>query len=196
MQSVVIYPSSSPHTWFDYWIVKILAYSCWYQHAWWWRDEPCKWIIDLLLMFRRRIIQLPLCHFNELIIIPLVHSNGSWCLKDVRVDWKTKVVCNDHTIKFILFSARDLPPFSDCRQLYYAECSPSRAHINVCDLAAVSCRSSAFAVPMGCVTSLAVDQRDRRVYWTDGKRGVLMSANVYGEQIRPIRLVVGLNTWI
>jgi len=49
------------------------------------------------------------------------------------------------------------------------------------------CSTVPFGAPHGCVTSLTVDVAEQRVYWSDSERGIISSADVTGQQIRPIR---------
>ena len=81
------------------------------------------------------------------------------------------------------------------RRLYFSDCSMSNPHIGICDLAAHNCLGSAFPVPVRGVTSLIVNQRDQRVYWTDAKKGVISSASMGGDQIRLLRSVSAEGTF-
>jgi len=54
-------------------------------------------------------------------------------------------------------------------------------------MAVATCSTISFGAPHGCVTSLAVDVADQRVYWSDSERAVVSSADATGQDIRPIR---------
>ena len=74
-----------------------------------------------------------------------------------------------------------------CSRLYYSDCSRGFPHIGICDMAVATCSTISFGAPHGCVTSLAVDVADQRVYWSDSERAVVSSADATGQDIRPIR---------
>ena len=74
-----------------------------------------------------------------------------------------------------------------CRRLYYSDCSRSFSHIGICDMAVETCSTVTFGAPHRCVTSLAVDVREQRVYWSDPEGTVISSADVTGKDIVAIK---------
>jgi len=73
------------------------------------------------------------------------------------------------------------------RRLYYSDCSRGFPHVGICDMAVETCSTITFGAPHGCVTSLALDLSDQRVYWSDSQRAIISSADVTGENIVPVR---------
>lgn len=73
------------------------------------------------------------------------------------------------------------------QRLYYSDCSRSFSHIGICDMAVETCSTVTFGAPHRCVTSLAVDVREKRVYWSDPEGTVISSADVTGKDIVTIK---------
>lgn len=75
-----------------------------------------------------------------------------------------------------------------CRRLYYTVCT-DQPFIEMCDLAGNNCRKreSERELAMRCISDLVVDQKNRGLYWTDRKLGVIFSSNLFLKNARPIR---------